>query len=770
MPIRAVATATRRLPTHTVKRADSVVRRDPCATLAGVTPRGTIYESPRVAAEPGEDVVTSTCGHNCGGRCVVNAHVRDGRIVKISTDPRKWTPELPPLHACVRGFGAAERVNHPDRVLHPLRRVGPRGAGEFERISWDEALDTVAGHMRRIRDTYGPAAILDASRSGNTALLHSRTVVQRMLHMFGGCTELWSNLSAEAEVFAVRYTYGPAVEYKSAGREPIDYPNSRLILMWGWSPGDGHFGTGTLQYLKWAKQHGTKIVCVDPRVTATSSQLADEHILVRPSSDTAMLLAMAYVIVTEGLHDQAYCDRLVLGFDEAHLPADAPPGSSWRSYLLGLSDGVRKSPEWAEPLTGVAADTIRRLAIEFATSKPAALQCGYAPGRTAYGEQFHRAAYALATITGNVGVPGGNSGSSNGSRPHGLKRLTAGKNPANARVASPLLADLLARGRSGGYPADIRMLYSACGDLVNQCGNVRKTIDAMPQLEFVVVHDHFITPTARYADIVLPATTFWERNDIHVPWAGALHYAIFMKQAIPPMGECRNDFDICADLATRLGIEGYNGKTEEQWLREFCEGSDVDDFDRFRETGLARLPAGADAVAYAAEVRGEKPFSTPSGRIEIYSPALAKDPNPCGLGPISPIPVWIPPHPEDDRYPLEMVSPKSKARTHSTHDNQESLARADRQDVWLHPDDARARGIGDGTRVRVFNDRGSTVLPVKVTDRIARGCVSIKEGAWFTPGDGGADTRGCANVLTADRAAPSGASTYNTARVDVAPV
>jgi anaerobic dimethyl sulfoxide reductase subunit A len=733
--------------------------------------RGTIYEAPRVAAEPGEDVVTSTCGHNCGGRCVVNAHVREGKIVKISTDPRKWTPELPPLHACVRGFGAAERVNHPDRLLHPLRRVGPRGSGEFERISWDEALDTVARQMKRVRDTYGPAAILDASRSGNTALLHGRVSVQRMLHMFGGCTELWSNLSAEAEVFAVRYTYGPAVEYKSAGREPIDYPNSRLILMWGWSPGDGHFGTGTMEYLKWAKRQGTRIICVDPRVTRTSRQLADEHIFIRPSSDTAMLLAMAYVIVTEGLHDQAYCDRLVQGFDEHTLPVDAPRGSSWRSYLLGLSDGVRKTPEWAAPLCGVDAATIRRLAIEFATTKPAAMQMGYAPGRTAFGEHAHRAAYALAAITGNVGISGGNSGSSNGSRPHGLKRLTAGKNPANARVAAPLFGDVLARGKSGGYPADIKMVYSACGDLVNQCGNVRKTVEALQdtnRIEFIVVHDHFLTPTARYADIVLPATTFWERNDIQTPWAGALHYAIYMKQAIPPMGECRNDFDICGDLAQRLGIKDYNPKTEDEWLREFCAGSDIEDFDQFKAMGLARLPAHPDAVAYAAEVRGEKPFSTPSGKIEIYSGPLAKDPDPCGLGPISPIPVWHAPHPEHDRFPLELLSSKSRARTHSTHDNQELLSRADHQDVWLHPADAAARGIVDGQKVRVFNDRGATVLPAKVTDRIARGVVSIKEGAWFTPTGDGTDTRGCANVLTPDRASPCGASTYNTAKVDVA--
>ena len=209
--------------------------------------RRVVYETPRVAPRPGESVVTSTCGHNCGGRCVVNAHVRDGRIVKISTDPRKWTPEMPPLHACVRGFGQLERVNHPDRLRHPLRRTGPRGSGQFERVTWDAALDEVARQMLRVRDTYGPAAILDCSRTGSLSMLHGRGVSQRFLYMFGGCTELWSNLSAEAEIFAVRHTYGAKADYKSSGREPIDYVNSRLIVMWGWSPGDGTFGTGTMQ-------------------------------------------------------------------------------------------------------------------------------------------------------------------------------------------------------------------------------------------------------------------------------------------------------------------------------------------------------------------------------------------------------------------------------------------------------------------------------------------------------------------------------------------
>lgn len=729
----------------------------------------TLYQQPRLTPRPGEAIVTSTCGHNCGGRCVVNAHVADGRIVRISTDPGRWKPELPPLPACARGVGQIERTYHPDRLKYPMRRTGPRGSGQFERISWDEALDTVSRELLRVRARYGNAAILDGSRSGSLSMLHGRSATKRFLHMFGGCTDLWSNMSAEAEIFAVHMTYGAKAEYKSAGREPTDYINSKLIVMWGWSPADGTFGTGTQRYLKWARDNGTRIVCVDPRRTRTSASLADEHIFIRPSTDAAALIAMAWVIVSEGLHDQTYCDRHVLGFDEAHLPDGAPAGASYRDYLLGLGDGIPKTPEWASTITGIPADTIRRLAIAFATTKPAALQCGYAPGRTAYGEQFHRAAYALAAITGNVGIPGGNSGSSNGATGRaGIRSLPTGGNPIGSRVSSPLLADLLARGKAGGYPADVKLIYSAGGDLFNQAPNAGKTAASLDGVEFIVAQDHFLTPTARHADIVLPATTFWERNDVHTPWAGAGHYAIFMKQAIAPMYECRNDIDIFADLARRIGIEGYNDTGEIDWLRDLTKDA-VDDFDAFMDKGVARFPAPEDAVAFARQIRDpdNHKFSTPSGKIEIYSMTMAANPDPYGLGAMPPIPTWIPPVVPDGRYPLSLCSPKSRARTHSIHGNQKNLARVDPDDVWLNTADARVRGIKDGQRVRVFNEHGATVLPAKVTGRIAPGVVAIKEGAWFAPDGDGTDRSGCANALSEDRSAPCGATTYNTNQVQV---
>jgi anaerobic dimethyl sulfoxide reductase subunit A len=731
----------------------------------------TIYEAPRPVAEPGEAVVTSTCGHNCGGRCVVNAHVIDGRIVRISTDTRRWNPDHPPLPACARGVGQIERIYHPDRLKYPMRRSGPRGSGRFERISWDEALDTVARELIRVRKQYGNAAIFDGSRSGNTSALHSRAAVKRFLHMFGGCSDVWSNMSCEAEIFAIRNTFGPKVNYKAAGREPTDYANSKLILMWGWSPADGTFGTGTMAYLKHAKDKGTRIVCIDPRRHRTSKQLAEEHIFIRPSTDAAALIAMAQVIVAEGLHDQAYCDRHVQGFDEATLPDSAPAGSSYRAYLMGRADGIVKTPEWAEPITGIPAATIRRLAIEFATSKPAAIQGGYGPGRTAHGEQFHRAAYALAAITGNIGIVGGNSGASNGATGRlGIGSLPTGKNPVDSKAPTGLLADWLMRGEAGGYPADIKLIYAAGGDLFNQSSNAPKMAAALDNVEFIVGQDHFLTPTVRHADIVLPATTFWERNDVHVPWAGAGHYAIYMRKAIAPMYECRDDLDILTELAQRVGINGYNLHTEEEWLRDFTKGA-IDDFDAFREQGVARLPKPDDAVAFAAQICDPEnhKFSTPSGKIEVYSTALGENPDPYGLGRISPIPTWVP-HAKfapDSPYPLQVCSSKSRARTHSIHGNQPKLGKVDPDDLWIHPNDAAPRGIEDGDRVRVFSAHGATLLPARVTDDIAPGVVSMKDGAWFSPGSDGTDTKGCPNAVTADTTSPAGAMTYNTNFVQV---
>jgi anaerobic dimethyl sulfoxide reductase subunit A len=246
-----------------------------------------------------------------------------------------------------------------------------------------------------------------------------------------------------------------------------------------------------------------------------------------------------------------------------------------------------------------------------------------------------------------------------------------------------------------------------------------------------------------------------------------------MDKAIEPMGECRDDIDIFADLADRVGIEGYNDKSEEEWLRELTSPA-VDDFEAFRENGVARFPAPApeDAVAFAKQIRepGAHRFSTPSGKIEVYSTALAANPDPFGLGVISPTPTWVPHLDRQADYPLQMCSAKSRARTHSIHGNQEKLGKVDPDCVWIHADDAAARGIHHGQMVKVFSPHGATILPAKVTTDIAPGVTSMLDGAWFTPNDDGVDTQGSPNSVTADVSAPCGATTYNSNFVEVRPV
>ena len=340
----------------------------------------------------------------------------------------------------------------------------------------------MARELRRVRDTYGAAAILDASRSGSTSMLHSRATVARLLNLLGGCTELWSNLSAEAEVFAVRHTYGPAIHKMSAGREPVDYANSRVILMWGWSPGDGHFGTGTFEYLKRASQHGTRIVCVDPRRTRTSRTAGRRARLHPPVHRRRDADRDGVVDRGRGAPGPGLPRPLVLGFDEAHLPADAPAGASYRAYLMGVADGVPKTPEWAAPIAGVPGGHHpppgRRVRDQQAgRASTAASRPG---GRPTASSSIARPTLSRP-ITGNIGVPGGNSGCSGGAQARAGQALDGGRQSRPARGwprrCSPTSST---RGRAGGYPADIKLVYSVAGDLVNQCGNVNKSVAALP--------------------------------------------------------------------------------------------------------------------------------------------------------------------------------------------------------------------------------------------------------------------------------------------------
>ncbi|MFX1303580.1 MAG: molybdopterin-dependent oxidoreductase [Promethearchaeota archaeon] len=732
------------------------------------------------------------CCHDCGGRCVLRAHVKNGRIIRLETD----NGEQPQLRACLRGRAYRQRVYSDERLKYPLRRVGERGEGLFERISWDEALDEVASKIKKIKKKYGNAAILLVPGGGNQGMLHGVVPHALMLHQIGGYTRMWGAPSYEGALFASMATYGTMM----TGNAREDLLNSKLIIMWGWNPANTIWDPGTSLMLAKVREKGIKIIAIDPIFTDSAAILADQWIPIRPGTDTAMLLAMAYVIITENLHDQAFIEKHTVGFDK------------YKDYLLGSEDNQAKTPEWAEEITTISADLIRNLAREYATNKPASLIAGWGPARTMFGEQYSRAANVLCAITGNIGINGGYASGfmrayysreriiSGGKKKVGpvkpekekpkkprlqdnpvdfgapprkdsLYKLRGGTNPASTRIHWNDYYNAILKGRKGGYPADIKMAYVVATNRLNQYSNVNKGIKAFKSLDFIVVYEQFMTPTAQLADIVLPVNTFLERNDITVPWLGSPYY-IYLNKAIDSLHESKSDLEICKELSKRLGIEqSLLDLPEDQILRLFtAPRKDIKSYNKLKRDGYYKVKVEEPFVAFKDQIEDPKnnPFPTLSGKIEIYCEHIAEKNNPL----MPPIPTYLihEEHydsPKAKKYPLQLLTPHNKRRTHSTLHNIPWLEEVEPHAVWINPIDASKRNINNGDLIDIFNDRGRIRIPANVTERIIPGVVCVYQGAWYNPDKNGIDYGGCANVLTKDGYSPGGAFPMNSSLVEI---
>jgi len=719
-------------------------------------------------------IVSTACCSHCGGVCLLKVHVSDGVITRIETDDG----EEPQLRACLRCRAYRQRVYDPDRLKYPMRRIGERGEGRFERISWDQALDQVAEELNIVRRQYGPSSVLFLGGGGDTMHLHNSALIQDLVAATGGCTNRWGIHSFEGGLYSSLATYGTL----SSLSDCDDLLNSRLIILWGLDPANTIKRTNTTWYLIQAKEAGAKIICIDPRYTDSTATLADQWIPIIPGTDTAMLIAMAYVIIKENLQDQAFLDTYTVGFDQ------------FKRYVLGVEDGVPKTPSWAEPITGVSAQTIKELACAYAKTKPAALIAGIAPGRTAYGEQFHRATEVLSALTGNTGVHGGWSGRLHegplkyggfdfrlgglpvkkdnpveAGHPPRKTALPTGKGADNrVRIHFSDVADAIIKGKAGGFPADIKMLMVMQANVINQYPNSNKMAKAFKKLGFIVVEEQVLSPTAKFADILLPVSTFMERKDIAV--GGATPIYGFVSKVIEPLYESKSPFQICSALAKRLGISFYGEKTEEEWLQEMVKGSHIEGYDSFKKKALFRVKFSKPRVGFKKQIENlqDNSFPTPSGKIEIYSKRLADMNHPE----IPPIPKYIEAwegrnDPLTAKYPLQLITTHAKRRAHSQFERVPWLRELIPHAVSINTTDAEVRGIQDGDHVRVFNDRGEIVMPARVSERIMPGVVDLPQGAWFSPDEQGIDKGGCGNVLTKDACSPAGAACYNNSLVQV---
>ena len=736
----------------------------------------------------------SACMVNCGSRCALQVHTKNGVITSVESDNRGDDKVFGQhqIRACLRGRSIKGRVYNPDRLKYPMKRVGQRGEARFERITWDEAFDLMADKLKYTIKEYGNDAIFLTYGSGTQGYrTDGQHALKRFMNMIGGYLPYHGNYSWGQIQFAVPFTYG-STKPSAFGSFTTEIENAKLLVMFGYNPAETRMSGGgeIFEHVTAVRKSGVRTIIIDPRYTDTMLGKEDEWLSIRPGTDAALVEGIAYVLITENLVDQAFLDTYCQGYDEKTLPEGAPANGHYKAHILGQGeDKIAKTPEWAAKITGIPAKKIIQLAREIGTAKPAFILQGSGIQRQANGEQSARAICMLPILTGNIGLPGTHTGDMPGNYSYPVPTLPTGKNPITAQIPFFMWTDAIVRGPEMTDKTDgiigaerlqnpIKFMISYAGNmLASQHSDINKTSEILrdeSKVEFIVVIDNHMTASARFADLLLPDVTTIENTEVSSDGyaSGSMGGVFPLLPAIEPVGECRSAYNMCAGLAERFGIkEQYTeGRTHEQWVEFLYDGARKKDphlptLAQLRQDGPYQVLAPETGRIALEDFRKDpitNALGTPSGKIEIYSSKLATIAKEWKLPEgdvISALPKYVTTweshlDPKIKEYPLQLVGFHTKGRVHSTYHNIPLLREAVMDGVWINPVDAKARGIENGDQVRIWNDRGETRVLAKVTARIMPGVMALGEGAWYKPGKDGVDFGGAINTLTTQRPTP----------------
>ena len=692
----------------------------------------------------------TACPHDCPDTCSMLAFVEEGRLVRVAGNPENPYTQG---NLCRKVAHYEERVYSPDRLLHPMRRIGKKGEGRFEPISWDDALTEIAARWKTIIQESGPEAILPYSYAGTMGIVNMSACDTRFWNRMGASQLERTICSAGAEA-GYSYVYG-----WTGGIDPEAFAESRLIIAWGTNLSSTN--VHMMPYIREAQAKGATFVVIDPYKTRTANA-ADWFIQPKPGTDAALALGMAHVIFSENLHDEPFLEERTVG---------------WREFRARCAEFT---PERAAQITGLTADEIVRLARLYATKTPAAIRLGYGISRTANGGSMVRAIACLPAVIGAWGKPASGLLLSTSAhfplnkrhvkQPH-LVHSPDDESPVKWGRRVPRAINMVELGKALVDTVDppIRSLYVFNSNPAAIAPNQSLVLQGLQREDlFTVVHEQMLTDTARYADIVLPATTQMEHLDLHTAY-GHLYLNLSLP-AIPPLGESRPNIEVLNALAVAMG---YTDPCFTETAEEIIRGALNTDhpylqgitYDYLLKHGFAKLKTPTDPYVPYTTAGG---FKTLSGKIELYSEQASRD----GY---DPLPNYEPPlesHETDPtlaaEFPINLLSPAAHHFLNSTFSNLDSLQKAEKEPrIWINPKDADARDISDGDWLRVWNRRGEVRLRAVISENVRPGVAWSPSLWWNRDSPEGHNV----NRLTSDRLSDmGGGSTFHTNLIQFARV